>query len=170
MNDSQNNDYLQDNMESEKASLSSNPQHEVKIEVRKTKIHGCTWPLHIYQMFTWLLGTIETFYVFAEVFPYVHNVGWFVVLLLLYLILAAVLIALDSKLCLSDPTDPVVYEERLKIQQEMNSSSNTEDKPFHKKPSKYFVVDTRDYVDSDYIYVCDICLTHVQPRTKHCRE
>lgn len=35
--------------------------------------------------------------------------------------------------------------------------------------TKHFVIDTREY-ESDYLYVCDICLTHVQDRTKHCRE
>ena len=39
-----------------------------------------------------------------------------------------------------------------------------------KKKQKFLRYDTRDYELSDYTFVCDICLTHVQDRTKHCRD
>ena len=53
-----------DSSEGEQHSVSHGHQNEVEIEVKKTKVHGCTWPLHIYQVFTWVLGTFETFYLF----------------------------------------------------------------------------------------------------------
>lgn len=148
-----------------------NNEIEFAIEARKVKTHGCIWPLHLYQIFTWVLGGLEIFYMFGEVFPYMKHIAMFVIFLLIFCFLLFALIALDTMLCFSDPTDPVVYEERIKCQQEVNGEnheiSNDQIIP---KISKFKKIDTRDYANSDFVYVCDICLTHVQDKTKHWRE
>ena len=75
--------------------------------------------------------------------------------MILYVILATVLLIFDILLCLSDPTDPVVYDERLKFQEEEKAHNNFDNYQFN-KISKYNIIDTRDYPESDYLYVCDI--------------
>lgn len=57
-------------------------------------------------------------------------------------------------LCLTDPTDPVIYEERLKYQEELQHerNENSQDQIIA-KISKYNKVDTRDLINSEYVYV-----------------
>ena len=148
-----------------------NNEIEFAIEARKVKVHGWVWPLHIYQIFTWTIGLIEIFYMFGEVFPYINLLPMFIIFMIIFIGIVIALIYLDTALCLTDPTDPIIYEERLKYQQELwrTNNENSNDQIIS-KISKFNKIDTRDYINSDFIYVCDICLTHVQNKTKHWRE
>ena len=95
----------------------------------------------------------------------------FVIFLIIFVVFILALLVLDSILCFSDPTDPVVYDERIKYQQELNGDNNEiSNDQIISKVSKFKKIDTRDYINSDFIYVCDIWLTHVQNKTKHWRE
>lgn len=142
--------------------------NEFEIEVKKVKRNGWIWPLHLYQILTWIFVTIDLIYLVIEIFPMQEHVASFVSLLLIYGIIFVPLGYLDIKLWFSDPTDPVIYEERLKAHNQQQGN-NLDGEHVVVKSSKYDVIDTRNY-DSKYVYVCDICLTHVKDNTKHCRE
>ena len=147
-----------------------NVHNEIEIIHKKVKRHGWIWPLHLYQVLTWILGAADTLYLFIEVFPFIEHLVMFIILMLVFFSIAPILAFLDVKLILSDPTDPVVYEERIKIQKLLQQdNSEVSHAEITCKFSKYNTVDTREF-DSEFVYVCDICLTHVQERTKHWRE
>ena len=61
-----------------------------------------------------------------------------------------------------DPTDRVIYEERFKKNSLVNPS-------YSKRKMMLSPIDTR-MDTSNYLYVCDICLTHVQQSSKHCKS
>ena len=147
-----------------------NNEIDYKIEIKKVKINGWKWPLHIFQVLTWLIGAFDFLYMFGEVFPYIRYREMLVIFMIGFMILTFVLLVLCIILTWSDPTDPVVYEERLKIQKELATWNSEGSNEICKMVSKYKVIDTRDYVNSEWAFVWDICLTHVQNRTKHCRE
>ena len=90
-----------------------NVHNEIEIIQKKVKRHGLIWPLHIYQFSTWALAAIDTLYLFIEVFPFIEHLAMFIILMIVFFSIAPIVAFLDIKLCLSDPTDPVVYEERL---------------------------------------------------------
>jgi hypothetical protein len=93
----------------------------------------------------------------------------FITSLLIFVILTPLVIFLGAKVCLSDPTDPVIYNERILIQKTIKEMNNGDNQICGGNISKHTLIDTRDY-ESLHMYVCDICMTHVQDRTKHCRE
>lgn len=86
------------------------------------------WPLHIFQVLTWLIGSVDVLYTFGEVFPYFRYKAMLICFIIAFILLTLVVLILDIILTLSDPTDPVVYQERLKLQKELAtlSSENTD--------------------------------------------
>ena len=128
------------------------------------------WPLHIFQISTWLIGILDTLYFFGEVLPYMRYIEMVIIFAIIYFILALVVIVLDILTTISDPTDPIIYEERLRLQREMATCNSEGLNEVKEKLSKHTKVDTRDYLNSECTFVWDIWLTHVQNRTKHCRE
>ena len=144
--------------------------NEIEILVKKVKYHGMMWPFHPYQIITWILAIFEILYLFLEVFPMMQNTAGFVVALIIYMLLLIPLIFFDIKLWFSDPTDPIIYQERQLVQESIQKRKlENRESVNYESNSKYMVIDTRDY-DSKHLYVWDICLTHVQDKTKHCRE
>jgi len=98
------------------------------IELRKVKINGWKWPLHLYQISTWALGVIETVYLFGEVYPYFEHVYGLVILILCYVGFSIPLLILDIMWWISDPTDPVIYNERIIYQKLLQQNTeNTQD-------------------------------------------
>jgi hypothetical protein len=126
-------------------------ENEIEIISKPVKHHGCMWPLHPYQVCTWLIAAIDFYFVFSEVMPYMTPIPVFILVLVLLFTITPALLYLDIKLCFSDPTDPVVYDERLKMQY-YNRANNDPVSEKAVKISKLAMVDTRDY-DSTWIYV-----------------
>ena len=86
------------------------------------------WPLHIYQITTWVIAIWETLYIFLEVFPYSETDFGFAINIVIFAIIAIPLTIFDAILIFSDPTDPVVYQERLLIQKMMQQNWDNLDK------------------------------------------
>jgi len=109
------------------------------------KPHGCMCPFHPFQIISYLL-----FFFYAFVFYFIDIVAWSktpalcISFVIPYSIIFLSLAVTAIIATLSDPTDPTIYDERTKR-------------------------DNNDIiVSSEYKYFCKVCGTHVLERSKHC--
>ena len=113
----------------------------------KVKKNGCSCPFHCYQ----ILGLLSIFYncynfYFIWLPSFYSYPGYYITMLSIYTAILGVQLILYLYTSAIDPTDPLVKEEKAKIEGRESIESNSE------------------------MNFCNICFTHVSKNAHHCKR